>query len=187
VNGQPCYFFHFSGLDPEDLESVSKHQNRFHLGDIGEAATLFRRYAEKVLANGHREVRGWPYAFGTFSNGERITEITRRMYWEMGDGVERFGDPFIAGLPGSFHDWLVTSIDRLPLRSRLYMRLVHPWEPVLVPRLRITLARYGSLWRVLKRLRDRVRPQAATLPPRSSVDWRPGRTSAQRGEGPPGG
>ena len=38
ANGSPCYFFHFSGFDPADVGTISKHQNRLSLEQIGDAA-----------------------------------------------------------------------------------------------------------------------------------------------------
>ena len=35
VNGEPGYFFHFSGFDPLNISLISKHQNRFTLEDLG--------------------------------------------------------------------------------------------------------------------------------------------------------
>ena len=169
VNGRPCRFFHFSGIDPEDVTGISRHQNRFHLSDIGEAGAVFQAYAAEVLANGHREVKRWPYAFGAFGSGEPISADVRRAYWAMGDAVQQFGDPFAGTGPGSFHHWLATRVQRLPLPSRLYLRLVRPRESAVVPRLRRALGRHRRLWGALKAVRNSVRWSPAADP----LDWRP--------------
>jgi glycosyltransferase involved in cell wall biosynthesis len=107
ANGEPLFFFHFSGINPESLEGVSKHQDRFRLGDIGEAADLYRLYASKVLAAGYAECRPWPYAFGNFSNGVAIPDVARSLYHGLGAAKQKkFGDPFEAEPPGSFFHWL---------------------------------------------------------------------------------
>jgi hypothetical protein len=77
VNGQPLLFFHFSGFDPLKPESLSKHQNRFELAQLGAAADLVRSYGEEVLAAGHRECRSWPYAYGYFQSGHAIPDYAR--------------------------------------------------------------------------------------------------------------
>lgn len=107
ANGLPLAFFHFSGIDPQSLEGVSKHQDRFRLADIGQAADLYRLYAQKVLEAGYLECRPWPYAFGRFSNGAPIPEAARSLYHGLGPAKQkRFGDPFEAEAPGSFFHWL---------------------------------------------------------------------------------
>lgn len=105
--GEPLYFFHFSGFDPEAPEQVSKHQDRYTLADLGEAATLFRQYGDLLLAAGYREARPWPYAFGRFDNGARIPDVARRLYLDLGSRRRRrFGDPFAAAGEQSFFSWL---------------------------------------------------------------------------------
>jgi glycosyltransferase involved in cell wall biosynthesis len=106
VEGQPLYFFHFSGLELDSLERLSKHQDRFTLDDVPALGPLFEEYRERVLKAGYLETREWPYAFGHFSNGVTIPPEVRRLYWGLGDRVERFGDPFDTEHPGSFWAWL---------------------------------------------------------------------------------
>lgn len=123
VNNQPCYFFHFSGLDPENMGRVSKHQNRFRLEDIGEAKTLFQRYRDLVLAAGWRETKPWSYSYDYFDNGARIPSVARRLYRTLGEKASRFGDPFSATEPGSFFGWLNESADGEKDPARAVTRL----------------------------------------------------------------
>ncbi len=109
VNGEPLYFFHFSGINPEHLAPVSKHQDRFTLDDIGDAALLYRWYAQKVLDSGHLEARPWAYAFACFDNGVPIPAPARRLYLDLGKGRNRFGNPFHSRSQAgttSFWEWL---------------------------------------------------------------------------------
>jgi glycosyltransferase involved in cell wall biosynthesis len=106
VDGQPLCFFHFSGLDLDDLDRLSRHQNRFTLDEVPALRPLFERYRERVLAAGYRETSGWPYAFSEFDNGVRIPRAVQRLYWSLGDRVDHFGDPFATEHPGSFWRWL---------------------------------------------------------------------------------
>ncbi len=105
VNGRPLRFFHFSGFDPHDVERVSKHQNRFRLGDIGQAKELYLAYRERLLAAGWRETRGWAYAYDRFADGTRVPDIARSFYRSQGPSRLRFGDPFATG-EGSFFEWM---------------------------------------------------------------------------------
>ena len=107
ANDLPLVFFHFSGINPESLEGVSKHQDRFRLTDIGEAADLYRLYARKVLDAGYAECRPWPYAFGKFSNGVAIPDVARSLYHSLGEVKQkRFGNPFEVGAKNSFFSFL---------------------------------------------------------------------------------
>jgi glycosyltransferase involved in cell wall biosynthesis len=79
VNGQPLRFFHFSGIDPVQPESVSKHDN-LTLDDAGDARTLIESYAAALRAAGDESFRNAPYAFGTFRNGTRLPNAARLAY-----------------------------------------------------------------------------------------------------------
>jgi glycosyltransferase involved in cell wall biosynthesis len=106
VNGEPLIFFHFSGIEADNLQRVSKHQDRFTLSGVGEARALFKDYRERLLAAGNRETRSWPYAFGSFDNGVAIPDVARRLYHSLGSWRDRFGNPFCTAESGSFFQWL---------------------------------------------------------------------------------
>lgn len=94
VNGEPLYFFHYSGFDPANPETVSKHQNRYQLSDVGEARRLFLDYRDALMKNGYLECQQWPYAYGFFTNGERIPDIGRPVHHESPSVLTEAGDPF---------------------------------------------------------------------------------------------
>lgn len=123
VNGEPLVFFHFSGIDPDNLAQVSKHQDRYVLSDLGPAADLYRRYRDLVLAAGYREARPWPYAFGRFADGAAIPDIARRLYLSLGKRRRRFGDPFATG-PGTFYAWLNGPHDPKSKKPPYFTRLL---------------------------------------------------------------
>ena len=106
VNDEPCYFFHFSGFDPLNISKVSKHQNRFTLDDLGQAVHLFEQYRDLLLANGHKQTKNWPYAFGYFDNGSKIPDIARRMYHALEVERKKFGNPYSTSSAKSFFSWL---------------------------------------------------------------------------------
>jgi hypothetical protein len=126
INGLPCFFFHFSGLDPEDIESLSRHQNRFRLRDVGEARIVFESYRDHLLRAGWRESKQWPYSHDYFDNGARIPDVARRLYWSLGDSAGRFGNPF-SSQGGSFFHWLNEPVDNEKDPSRMVTRL---WNEV---------------------------------------------------------
>ena len=55
VNDRPLVFFHFSGIEPADMERISKHQNRFTLSQLPAVETLFVDYRRLLLENGLRD------------------------------------------------------------------------------------------------------------------------------------
>lgn len=134
VNGRPLVFFHFSGIQPESLEGVSKHQNRYRLADIGDAALLYEHYRDLVFAAGHKDCKPWPYAFGSFSNGVAIPEAARNLFYGLSEAERQaFGDPFVTEGPRNFFAWLNDSKSgkASPYLSRL-LAFIHAQRPDLV-------------------------------------------------------
>ncbi len=105
ANGEPLYFFHFSGIQPEAMDLVSKHQDRLVLSDLGQGKDLYLRYRELLLQAGYADLIGWPYAFAHFDNDVAIPSLARALYLTLGSARERFGDPFSTGHK-SFFRWL---------------------------------------------------------------------------------
>lgn len=56
-----CRLMHFSGFDPDRPEVVTRHSSRLEMRSIGEAAPLFRRYAELLEGAGYHETRRWSF------------------------------------------------------------------------------------------------------------------------------
>jgi glycosyltransferase involved in cell wall biosynthesis len=93
VNQMPLKFFHYSGIEPGNRSVLSKHQNRLTMTSLGEvAAALFEDYHDDLDRNGRSIAKGWPYAYGTFSNGEQIPAVARWLHREQME--EYSGDPF---------------------------------------------------------------------------------------------
>jgi glycosyltransferase involved in cell wall biosynthesis len=114
VNGRPLAFFHFSGIDPRQLDVVSRHQNRYQLNDIGDAAELYHRYAALLADAGHDESSRWSYCFGEFDDGTPIPDLARDLFRSLGDGRDRFGNPF--AVADGFKDWLNGPFGAAPTR-----------------------------------------------------------------------
>lgn len=106
VNGMPLYFFHFSGLDVDRIESISKYLTRYRLSNFKELRRLFELYKELLIKNGYEAAKIWPYSYGFFDNNKRIRDIDRRKYWAMGEKVEKFGNPFKTKGLRSFYEYL---------------------------------------------------------------------------------
>jgi len=95
VNGQPAYFIHFSGFDPDHPQRVSKHQSRFaKVSELGDARHLFAQYCKLLLQKGWDEAKHWKYDHNFFANGVPIPAAARRYYWGLGPDVQHLGDPF---------------------------------------------------------------------------------------------
>lgn len=95
VHDAPLRFFHFSGININEPNQFSKHQTRFSLHNIGELKKLYFEYINKVKKHDFDKCSQWPYAYGTFGNGQKITTFVRMVYRE---DVERASkcppDPF---------------------------------------------------------------------------------------------
>ena len=100
ANGEPLYFFHFSGIDLEGSR-FTKYHDHFTPAVVGpEVTQLQAAYVERVSALGHSARSAIPYGFGKFRNGEAIHQGDRIYYrnrlWAEID------DPF--GLDRAFFD-----------------------------------------------------------------------------------
>jgi hypothetical protein len=114
AEGEPCRFFRFSGFDPEHPQSVTRYSSRLAMSDIGGAAPLFARYLELLEKAGYGETKIWPYAYDYFDNGVPISDSAREQYRNLGDEVERFGDPFRTAGPDSYFHWLEAKEGAIP-------------------------------------------------------------------------
>lgn len=78
VNGQPLAFFHYSGLNPQNPEPFSKHQNRYTLSTLPPAVRqLAHDYCQTVIGNGLPHYLTLPYSYGTYRDGTPITDEQR--------------------------------------------------------------------------------------------------------------
>ena len=80
ANDQPLAFFHFSGINVADTNQISRHQNRYDLNSRPDVRSLFDEYRALLISNGLKDFASLKYAYGTFSNGDTITQIARRLY-----------------------------------------------------------------------------------------------------------
>ncbi len=103
VNGEyPLIFYHFSGINTDDLEVLSKHQEKYSLTMRTDLQAVFEEYRSRLLANGHEQTRRFKYAYALYSNGESIGGVARRLYDECS---EKYTNPFSTD-PGSYYHLL---------------------------------------------------------------------------------
>lgn len=81
VNGQPLAFFHYSGVNPQDPQPVSKHQDRHTLDSVDPAVReLILDYCARVIANGHERYKALPYGFASFADGTPVPAHLRAQF-----------------------------------------------------------------------------------------------------------
>jgi hypothetical protein len=106
VNGEVLFFYHFSGVDPDDLTQVSRDQSRLRLPESSALRALFELYRALLETNGHRQTGGVPYRYATFANGVPVSDALRRIYrMATPEAAKRFPRPFDVG-QGTFFEWL---------------------------------------------------------------------------------
>jgi hypothetical protein len=103
VNGTyPLIFYHFSGIDPDKEEQLSKYQDRYTLTGRSDIKELFTIYRCRLIENGYYKSIKIPYAYDYYKNGEKIGALARRIY-DMAPVCNC--SPFETG-PGSYYDIL---------------------------------------------------------------------------------
>lgn len=106
VGADPLRFVHFSGLNPDQPNLVSKHQNRFRLTDLGRTyRELFESYLSALEADGLEKTRRLLPRYSVFEDGTPVPAVARRLFRDLGEGRRRFGNPFRSE-SGSFLEWL---------------------------------------------------------------------------------
>lgn len=80
VDGNPLAFFHFSGVNADKRDLVSKHQNRLSWEDITDCQPLFSSYLDELIYYGWKETKTWPYAYAVNPNNFTFDSLIRRLY-----------------------------------------------------------------------------------------------------------
>ncbi|NML62710.1 glycosyltransferase family 4 protein [Massilia sp. RP-1-19] len=81
VNGEPLVFFHYSGMDPQNPQPLSKYQDRHKLDTVGPIVRgLVVEYCQRVIANGQENYRSLPYGFGAFRDGSAVPAHVRSAF-----------------------------------------------------------------------------------------------------------
>ena len=127
-NDKPLVFFHFSGLNPENITQISKYQDRFNTENIGELKILFAEYAAAVLKNGYGKFRKIKYAYNYFDDGTFISDVLRKLYREDERLQKECGsDPF-SGKVGFYKEKvrILASLMELIWKDREDIRKIYP-------------------------------------------------------------
>ena len=125
VNGEPLFFFHFSGHDPRS-GSISKHQDRYAMAGCSPAVRqLFARYTEQLARAGRERWAAFPYAYAKLADGTALPDCARRVLRQQLDGGLAAMPP-LRSLEGA--QWLIDFLtapvdDRQPPISRLAYQL----------------------------------------------------------------
>jgi glycosyltransferase involved in cell wall biosynthesis len=108
VDGRPVGFFHFSGFDADDIDGVSRHQNRIRLRDREELRPLFEDYRRRLADRGFFSSRDIAYAYGRFDGmpSPPIPRFLRRALARVDPEGRRWPDPFATDTEDSFFAWL---------------------------------------------------------------------------------
>jgi hypothetical protein len=122
--GQPLYFFHFSGFDPQQPETLSKHVKGDRAAGLGQAKALLADYAQLLLSSGYAESKTWQPAFERFQDGLSIPAAARKVL-ELQPALRQvIEDPFsAAGRAKIFEFW--NQPVGAPGASGLLTRLAH--------------------------------------------------------------
>jgi glycosyltransferase involved in cell wall biosynthesis len=106
--GRPLRFMHFSGFDPLDPHRLSKHQNRIDVVAGEPLADLCSEYAQRVLADGHRDAKNWSYTYAALPDGMPLDRVTRAAYVIAEEEGAVRGSIFTPQGAGELLDWLTS-------------------------------------------------------------------------------
>jgi hypothetical protein len=105
VNGSaPLMFFHFSGINIDGGNRISKHSDQFDLTSRPDLAEIFSDYRERLVSNGIRRVGDYDYAFGHFDNGVLVNKLQRAAF---AANLKRFESANPFNSEGPFYQWAI--------------------------------------------------------------------------------
>ncbi|MHB8063590.1 MAG: glycosyltransferase [Ruminiclostridium sp.] len=81
----PLVFFHFSGMDINDINSISKHQKWYSLSKREDLRPIFEIYRNGLLDCGYEETIQWNYSYSRYDNSEIVGSLARRLYSNVKD------------------------------------------------------------------------------------------------------
>ena len=111
VNGRNVGFFHFSGVDLEDLGVVSRHQDRIKPKGRPELTRLFEHYRDLLLAADHERLSQIRSRYDYFyPTAIRIPKPARRILRDIDPQGRRWADPFDLSASDSYLQWLIEPV-----------------------------------------------------------------------------
>ena len=108
VNGQPLVFFHFSGFNPNTVERLSFHQDRYKVRPGRPLHRLLHAYAARLKQNGFSTFSRLAYGLDSVDDAAPADPDTRLWHRERG---KNFGDPMATGLASRSYRWMKSSAD----------------------------------------------------------------------------
>lgn len=104
-------FFHFSGLELDHIDVISKHQDRLDLWSRPELRPLFEHYRDLVVDSGHRELSDIEYGYHRFTDVNiDIPRSVRKLIQEVDPEGRRWPNPYGCLGRDAFLSWLVRPI-----------------------------------------------------------------------------
>ncbi|MBA3746694.1 MAG: FkbM family methyltransferase, partial [Solirubrobacterales bacterium] len=123
VNDRPLRFFHFSGFDPKQPGSLSKHQNRIQLTERPALREICANYAELLLARTPASPRPWSYKYDRLPDGTKIDAPMRLGYRRAVEAGELTASPFTQHGARELLRWLASTPDGATMPSRYLLAL----------------------------------------------------------------
>ncbi len=114
VNAAPLTFFHFSGFNPGELTTLSKHQTRIEVMPRSPLGEILQHYARIVMDLGHEQFQRLKPELVRFDNGLPVDSIARRAYHLALEQGLSFSHVVVTGA-GSFYEWLCGPVYDDPL------------------------------------------------------------------------
>lgn len=109
VNGEELVFFHFSGIDVENPENVSRYQNRSNFRVRPDLIKIFSDYVNEVKLATSTSDKSYIYKYSRLFETYQVTDMTRRLYKRFIDlnAHKSNVDPFKDSSSDSFVAWLI--------------------------------------------------------------------------------
>lgn len=95
-------FFHFSGIVFDDIDVISKYQDRYSLKTRLDIKDLYYEYRDLVYSKGYSKFVGHNYSYENYDDGTPIGPMARRLYFGV---MDDFKEPFKTG-GGSYKEFL---------------------------------------------------------------------------------
>jgi hypothetical protein len=76
----PLVFFHFSGFDPYDDTVINRRHPQYNIFTYPSFKPIIEEYRQQIYENGYNKYSPMLYSFATFTNGEEIIPLYRRLY-----------------------------------------------------------------------------------------------------------
>lgn len=97
VEAMPLSFFHFSGFDPADTLTLSRHDQRYSVYTLPSIALILEWYGRELALSPFAALTHEPYRFDTLANGIRLSTFLRDILKQYDVYVPRYDTTTVAG------------------------------------------------------------------------------------------